>query len=150
MLLLSLTTALDLQLSLAYDHRRQPTTIPTLFLLAEGAMANAYIFTLQPTFTQGLLLGQLSILCLLVFILKSLFFDTTDSGQPYKPVSYHPRVVTAEDGDESSDSIESIKLPPDVLSRSSQGSMDWLNVILQEVSHERLWMREDGVDLATL
>lgn len=113
-------------------------------------MANAYIFTLQPTFTQGLLLGQLSILCLLVFILKSLFFDTTDSGQPYKPVSYHPRVVTAEDGDESSDSIESIKLPPDVLSRSSQGSMDWLNVILQEVSHERLWMREDGVDLATL
>ncbi|KAK7694529.1 hypothetical protein QCA50_001715 [Cerrena zonata] len=95
-------------------------------------MANAYIFTLQPTFTQGLLLGQLSILCLLVLVLKYLFFDT-DSGQPYKPVSYHPRVATTEDGDDLSDSIDSIKLPPDVRSGSGQATMNWLNVILQEI-----------------
>ena len=95
-------------------------------------MANAYVFTLQTTFTQGLLLGQLSILCLLILVLKYLFF-VTDSGQPYKPVSYHPQVVNTEDGDESSDSLDSIKLPPDVLSRSGQASVDWFNVILQEV-----------------
>lgn len=35
------------------------------------------LFSLTPTFTQGLVLGQLSILLLLAFILRYLFFDTT-------------------------------------------------------------------------
>lgn len=96
-------------------------------------MANAYIFTLQPTFTQGLLLGQFSILCLLVLVLKYLFFDT-DSGLPYKPVSYHPRVATTDDGDESSDSIEAIKPPSNVNSASGEVPVEWLNIILQEVN----------------
>lgn len=33
------------------------------------------LFSLTPTFTQGLVLGQLSILLLLAFILRYLFFD---------------------------------------------------------------------------
>ncbi|KIP02684.1 hypothetical protein PHLGIDRAFT_283987 [Phlebiopsis gigantea 11061_1 CR5-6] len=59
-------------------------------------MGSAYIFTLQPTFTQGLVLGQVSILCLLVVILKYLFFDPA-TAQPYKATSYQPRFVREED-----------------------------------------------------
>ncbi|KAJ7139811.1 hypothetical protein C8R44DRAFT_605728 [Mycena epipterygia] len=53
-------------------------------------MANNYVFSLQPTFTQGLILGQLSILVLLVLILKYLFLDSTE--YPFETSSYHPRV----------------------------------------------------------
>lgn len=53
-------------------------------------MGNNYIFSLQPTFTQGLILGQLSILVLLVLILKYLFLDSTE--YPFETSSYHPRV----------------------------------------------------------
>ncbi|KAI0322674.1 hypothetical protein OF83DRAFT_545778 [Amylostereum chailletii] len=41
-------------------------------------MGTNYVFSLQPTFTQGLILGQLSILFLVVVILKYLFLDTTE------------------------------------------------------------------------
>ena len=43
-------------------------------------MAN-YIFTLQPTFTQGLVLGQLSVFFLLALILKYLFWHTGPDPQ---------------------------------------------------------------------
>ena len=38
-----------------------------------------YIFTFTPTFTQGLIIGQVSILLLVYFILKYLFFDPKSS-----------------------------------------------------------------------
>jgi maintenance of morphology protein 1 len=44
-----------------------------------------YIFSLEPTFTQGLILGQLSILCLLVLVLKYLFLETTDASVEEEP-----------------------------------------------------------------
>ncbi|KAF7339733.1 Maintenance of mitochondrial morphology protein 1 [Mycena sanguinolenta] len=53
-------------------------------------MGNNYVFSLQPTFTQGFILGQLSILVLLVLILKYLFLDSTE--QPFESSPYHPRV----------------------------------------------------------
>ncbi|KAK7064487.1 maintenance of mitochondrial morphology protein 1 [Favolaschia claudopus] len=53
-------------------------------------MGSNYVFSLQPTFTQGLILGQLSVLVLLVLILKYLFLDSTE--QPFETSSYHPRV----------------------------------------------------------
>jgi maintenance of morphology protein 1 len=43
-------------------------------------MAN-YLFTLQPTFTQGLVLGQLSVFFLLALILKYLFWHTGPEPQ---------------------------------------------------------------------
>ncbi|KAF8506936.1 maintenance of mitochondrial morphology protein 1 [Russula emetica] len=39
-------------------------------------MGSGYIFSLQPTFTQGFILGQFSILALLFVVLKYLFLDT--------------------------------------------------------------------------
>lgn len=46
-------------------------------------MGNNYLLSLTPTFTQGLVLGQLSILFLLALILKYLFLEaeTTPHGQ---------------------------------------------------------------------
>ncbi|KAF8213395.1 hypothetical protein K438DRAFT_1927636 [Mycena galopus ATCC 62051] len=55
-------------------------------------MGSNYVFSLQPTFTQGFILGQLSILVLLVLILKYLFLDSTQ--QPFETSPYHPRVDT--------------------------------------------------------
>ncbi|KAJ7275350.1 hypothetical protein B0H12DRAFT_1086870 [Mycena haematopus] len=53
-------------------------------------MGNNYVFSLQPTFTQGFIFGQLSILVLLVLILKYLFLDSTE--QRFETSPYHPRV----------------------------------------------------------
>ncbi|KAF8898572.1 maintenance of mitochondrial morphology protein 1 [Infundibulicybe gibba] len=53
-------------------------------------MGANYIFSLQPTFTQGLVLGQLSILAVLVLILKYLFLDSTQ--YPFETSTYHPQV----------------------------------------------------------
>lgn len=44
----------------------------------------------QPTFTQGLIIGQLSILVLLGMVLKYLFLET--SPYPYQTPSYHHQV----------------------------------------------------------
>ncbi|KIM48049.1 hypothetical protein M413DRAFT_439752 [Hebeloma cylindrosporum] len=44
----------------------------------------------QPTFTQGLIIGQLSILVLLGMVLKYLFLET--SPYPYQTPSYHQQV----------------------------------------------------------
>ncbi|KAI5835851.1 hypothetical protein K523DRAFT_259604 [Schizophyllum commune Tattone D] len=51
-------------------------------------MSGNYLFSLTPTFTQGLVLGQLSILVLLMLILKYLFLDSTK--YPFETTSYHP------------------------------------------------------------
>lgn len=96
-------------------------------------MANAYIFTLQPTFTQGLILGQFSILILLVFVLKYLFLDPI-SDQPYKSSSYQPRVVPDEDDGQSVASGAGKPLG----NASGDGgsgveSADWINILLHQV-----------------
>ena len=65
-------------------------------------MAENYLFTFHPTFTQGLVLGQLSILVLLVFVLKYLFLDTSqspfDGSSSYRPRSERdkPKVSPAD------------------------------------------------------
>ncbi|OJA10766.1 hypothetical protein AZE42_00318 [Rhizopogon vesiculosus] len=51
-------------------------------------MGNNYIFSLTPTFTQGLVLGQLSILVLLALVLKYLFFISPESET--ETVPFHP------------------------------------------------------------
>lgn len=95
-------------------------------------MATAYIFTLQPTFTQGLVLGQASILVLLFVVLKYLFFDT-DEGRPYRVASYQPKV---EPSDAEGDSFAARVDPGRAGSALREGdaeSAEWLNVFLQQV-----------------
>ncbi|PSR85874.1 hypothetical protein PHLCEN_2v5350 [Hermanssonia centrifuga] len=95
-------------------------------------MGNAYIFSLTPTFTQGLVLGQLSILFLLVVILKYLFFDAV-SDQPYKSFSYQPR-IPREDEDVATARNEKELSQSDVVDgKTGVESADWLNILLHQV-----------------
>ncbi|EPT04231.1 hypothetical protein FOMPIDRAFT_1021931 [Fomitopsis schrenkii] len=97
-------------------------------------MGNAYVFSLQPTFTQGLILGQFSILFLLVLILKYLFFDTV-ADRAYRTSSYQPKV----DRDEEEDFAifaERLAAGLDKGGKAEAGgseSADWLNGVLRQV-----------------
>lgn len=109
-------------------------------------MGSAYIFTLQPTFTQGLVLGQVSILCLLVVILKYLFFDPA-TAQPYKATSYQPRFVREED-ETASQSELGAHADVEATQGEAEGveSAGWLNILLHHVrttyrtTHARLYL----------
>lgn len=91
-------------------------------------MGGNYIFSLQPTFTQGLIIGQLSIIVLLGLVLKYLFLDSTQ--EPFERSSYHPRV-------DSDLTLQSQKFhSPSVKSEvqdDTTGSTEWLNVLLRQV-----------------
>ena len=97
-----------------------------------------YIFTLTPTFTQGFILGQVSILLLVYFILKYLFFDSKsaqlleessgDDVPLFRPsFSAEKLIATAflqtkaqkQEEERDGDSVE---------------SAEWLNVLLKQVS----------------
>jgi maintenance of mitochondrial morphology protein 1 len=107
-------------------------------------MASNYIFTLSPTFTQGLILGQLSILVLLVLVLKYLFLDTEPGRQ--NP-TFHPTLanekrdeaghVVPPDGiveatkDEQNDSLDEDE-PCD------RESATWFNLLLRTVRLSRI------------
>ncbi|KAA1471560.1 hypothetical protein DENSPDRAFT_837581 [Dentipellis sp. KUC8613] len=91
-------------------------------------MGNNYVFSLQPTFTQGLILGQLSILVLLILVLKYLFLDSssrhTHAGSAYQPRT--SRVVSA----------LSQKLLSEQEKYGAEGgpeSTEWFNVVLNQV-----------------
>lgn len=58
-------------------------------------MGSNYIFSLTPTFTQGFLLGQLSVLALLALILKYLFLDSGPQ-ETGSPLSYSVASFTQE------------------------------------------------------
>ncbi|KAJ7042555.1 maintenance of mitochondrial morphology protein 1 [Mycena alexandri] len=90
-------------------------------------MGTNYVFSLQPTFTQGLILGQLSILVLLVLILKYLFLDSTET--PFETSSYHPRVdsdlLLRKQRISSHSSAESLD--------ENAESAEWFNMLLHQV-----------------
>ncbi|TFK41015.1 maintenance of mitochondrial morphology protein 1 [Crucibulum laeve] len=107
-------------------------------------MPSNYLFSLQPTFTQGLVLGQLSILVLLGLILKYLFLDSTQ--YPFETSSYHPRV----DSDLSlrKRKAESSTQPDPIPSEDAE-SAQWFNALLRQVVDVyRSKLRDDlsGVD----
>jgi hypothetical protein len=98
-----------------------------------------YIFTLTPTFTQGLILGQVSILLLVYFILKYLFFDSKSaqlieessgedtpifrpsfSAEKFIATSFLQTKVKKQDEEHDGDSVE---------------SAEWLNVLLKQVGY---------------
>lgn len=76
-------------------------------------MGNNYIFSLTPTFTQGLLLGQLSILLILVLVLKYLFLlPQTDQSEtpifhPFRRPDISSRTRTPPEADTSPKDAES-------------------------------------------
>lgn len=87
-----------------------------------------FIFTLQPTFTQGLILGQLSIIVLLFFVLKFLFFEPT--VHPFETVSYQPRAESTRKPF-NNDALPSPK-PEDILEGGPE-STEWFSALIQQV-----------------
>lgn len=78
-----------------------------------------YLLSLQPTFTQGLVIGQLSILVLLALVLKYLFLVSDPS------TSHHLPTTTA--------TIPRSPPTQDVPHEHNPESTHWLNVVLREV-----------------
>ncbi|TFK76948.1 hypothetical protein BDN72DRAFT_754864 [Pluteus cervinus] len=91
-------------------------------------MANL-VFSLQPTFTQGLILGQVSILALLVVILKYLFFDSAQ--HPFETISYQPREAHRAPI-HNGDSAPYLKKEESIDGDSE--STEWLNALIQQVA----------------
>jgi maintenance of morphology protein 1 len=92
-------------------------------------MGANYIFSLQPTFTQGLVLGQLSVLVLLVLILKYLFLDSTQN--PFETSSYQPRLdrnVPPKTTPVAAQSDES------KVQDNDTESAEWFNTLLRQVN----------------
>lgn len=99
------------------------------------------LFSSTPTFTQGLVLGQLSILLLLAFILRYLFFDTN-----LPPPSTDEDESDADArADEPKDSGHPIPTHPLSSQKHSfiedfpvdatrQESLEWFNLLLNEAS----------------
>jgi maintenance of morphology protein 1 len=89
-------------------------------------MTTNYIFSLQPTFTQGLILGQLSVLFLLGTILRYLFFDSSEN--PFETTSYHPQFDR-----------NSLLRKQNVETQPKSGaeepeSLEWFNVLVRQVN----------------
>ncbi|KZT30362.1 hypothetical protein NEOLEDRAFT_1125883 [Neolentinus lepideus HHB14362 ss-1] len=97
-----------------------------------------YIFTLQPTFTQGLVIGQLSILCLIYFILKYLFFDATASHEhSFQPAARKTVDITEDPGQMKSSEMQE---------KAAEGeeSAEWFNMLLgQVIQAYRSKLRDD-------
>lgn len=83
-------------------------------------MGSGYIFSLQPTFTQGFIFGQLSILALLVVVLRYLFLDTEPAQNVPERVPVSQPTHPSTRLDEKSTHIE-----PE--------STEWLNTLLYQV-----------------
>ena len=100
-------------------------------------MSGNYLFSLTPTFTQGLVLGQLSILVLLMLILKYLFLDSTK--YPFETTSYHPGAErhTRRGGHTPLDLGEL-----DGVDGKTPISAEWLNSLVKQVRLGDLRVRE--------
>lgn len=90
-------------------------------------MSSHFPLFFQPTFTQGLIIGQLSILILLGTILKYLFLESSQ----YPPTAYHQQVDN--DAFVRQRNFQARQtLPehdPDVYE-----STEWFNVLMKQVS----------------
>lgn len=97
-------------------------------------MGSNYILSLQPTFTQGLILGQLSILFLLAIILKYLFIDTSEPHA--ENASYHPGI------DVDASLRANYRLPSrDAHEGKGTESAEWFNMLLQQVRFKNISVR---------
>ncbi|KAJ7630637.1 maintenance of mitochondrial morphology protein 1 [Roridomyces roridus] len=78
-----------------------------------------YVFSVQPTFTQGLILGQLSVFVLLYLVLKYLFLDSTK--HPFESSSYHV--------DHDQANVSQVVPNPD---EEKSESSEWFNMLLHQ------------------
>ncbi|TRM65767.1 hypothetical protein BD626DRAFT_452963 [Schizophyllum amplum] len=91
-------------------------------------MSGNYLFSLTPTFTQGLVLGQLSILVLLMLILKYLFLDSTKA--PFETTSYQPGAERhARKGGHAPLDLGDL----DDVDAKSPISAEWLNSLVRQI-----------------
>ncbi len=84
----------------------------------------------QPTFTQGFIIGQLSILFLLGAILKYLFFES-NQDDPLQAASYHQQVEN--DTFLRRRNLHVQKTATEEEPPESESS-EWLNVLLKQVN----------------
>ncbi|KAG8219933.1 hypothetical protein J3R82DRAFT_932 [Butyriboletus roseoflavus] len=101
-------------------------------------MGNNYIFSLTPTFTQGLLLGQLSILLILALVLKYLFFlpQSDESETP----NFHPFTKPH--------NSSRTRLPPpeaDIPPRDAE-SANWFNSLARQIADVYRAKLQDGLE----
>lgn len=92
-------------------------------------MSSNYVLSLEPTFTQGLILGQLSILFLLTLILRHLFFDSR-AGRHLETPTYHPRL----DREASAHTKGISEGKERAAAGEDSESAEWFNLIAQHVS----------------
>jgi maintenance of morphology protein 1 len=85
-------------------------------------------FSFEPTFTQGLIVGQLSIVILLVLVLRHLFFDSR-AGRRLETPTYHPRL--AEEEEEKPLKAAAASDAGDAL-RGAESAV-WFNLLLRSV-----------------
>lgn len=92
-------------------------------------MGSNYLFSIQPTFTQGLVLGQLSIFFLLALILKYLFIDTSLPHATENKAAYHPGIDT-----EANRSLHQQRTQAERRDgEKGAESAEWLNMLMQQV-----------------
>ncbi len=95
-------------------------------------MSNNYLFTFQPTFTQGLVLGQLSILILIGLVLRYLFLDSTQF--PFETASYHPRIDNDLPARKSKLDAAHEEEKTAMDQAQSAESAEWFNALLKQVN----------------
>jgi maintenance of mitochondrial morphology protein 1 len=97
-------------------------------------MGGSSIFSLEPTFTQGLILGQLSIVVLLILVLRHLFFDSR-AGRRLETPTYHPR-LEEEEPEKAALNFETAS----AASHSAESAV-WFNLILRSVREYKFIIR---------
>lgn len=93
------------------------------------------LLSLQPTFLQGFVVGQISILLLLALILKYLFFE---SAPPGSPIVLAPLPAPrAQQRDAQSAPLDAKQTSASVDEEDSRAagieSVEWFNLIIREV-----------------
>ncbi|KZP12020.1 hypothetical protein FIBSPDRAFT_836725 [Athelia psychrophila] len=103
-------------------------------------MGSNYLFSIQPTFTQGLVLGQLSIFFLLALILKYLFIDTSLPHATASKAAYHPGIDT-----EANRSLHQQRAQAEQRDgQKGAESAEWFNMLLQQIAEVyRSKLRDD-------
>ncbi|KDR85151.1 hypothetical protein GALMADRAFT_131883 [Galerina marginata CBS 339.88] len=91
-------------------------------------MSGSFPLFFQPTFTQGLIIGQLSILLLLGLILKYLFLES--SQYPHQAASYHQQVDT--DAFLRQRNFQARKNVPQYDPEAFE-STEWFNTLLRQI-----------------
>ncbi|GLB36305.1 putative component of the ERMES MDM complex, which serves as a molecular tether to connect the endoplasmic reticulum and mitochondria [Lyophyllum shimeji] len=91
-------------------------------------MGANYIFSLEPTFTQGLVLGQLSVIVLLGLILKYIFLESTHN--PFDTSGYQTR---ADNNFTLRAQKPEVQEAVNERQEGDQESAEWFNTLLRQV-----------------